>query len=503
MATMPPYDAKSAAKQAKAQARAQQFYQRNARRGYRPSMIGPLFLLLVGIVALLLEMGTLPSMPFWRWAAHWWPILFIAIGLLRLLEYFWDRKHPYAVTRGYGGAIVFVIILGLFSTAVAGEHNWCWTGFGLENCSNLWSTLGVHYDNQLQMTEPLHVKTGVTPVVNIQNPNGNVIVTASPDGKIYLKSHQMASTGSQSAANHLFAEGKPQITLTSTGANIVVPAFDGLSENLTIELPAPSSTVISAGHGDLTVEGMQASSQLDATHGDVKIEDMGAAVQVQMSNGDFSAHQIKGSLSLSGGGGDLAISDVTGATTIAGEYYGDIYVNQVHGPVQFRSSRTQIAIPHLLGSMTLDSGELGIDGASGPITITAHAKDMSLKNLSGDLRIEDNDGNINASLVQPLGRVHIVNHSGDVSLALPEEANFTFLGSTSDDEDLNSAFPFAHSQQNGRQILRGSNGSGGPLLEVSTTHGELSLQKVSSTRPKSNASTPHYKTKGEVKIQFE
>lgn len=503
MATIPPYDAKSAAKQARAQARAQQFYQRTSRRGYRPSMIGPLFLLGVGIVALLMEIGTLPSMPVWRWAAHWWPILFIVIGLLRLLEYFWDRRHPDALRRGYGGAILFVILLGLFSTAIAGAHNWEWNGFGLGNCTNLWSTLGVHYDNQLQMTEPLHVEAGVTPVVNIENPNGNVIVTASPDGKIYLKSHQMASIGSQSAANHLFAEGKPQITLTSTGANIVVPAFDGLSEDLTVELPAQSSTVISAGHGDLTVEGMQASSQLNAAHGDVKIEDMGAAVEVQMSNGDFSGHQIKGSLSLSGSGGDLAISNVAGATTIAGEYYGDIYVNQVHGPVQFRSSRTQITIPHLLGSMTLDSGELGIEGASGPVTIAAHAKDMNLKSLSGDLSIEDNDGNINASLVQPLGRVHIVNHTGDVSLTLPEGASFSFVGSTSEDEDLNSAFPFTHSQQNGLQILRGSTGSGGPLLEVSTTHGELDLQKTKSTSLKSNASTPHYKTEGEVKSQFE
>lgn len=504
MATIPPYDPRFARQQAKAQRAAQrQAVKLSYRAVARPSMIGPISIVTIGVVALLMELSILPAMTFWSWAARWWPLLIILIGLVRLGEYFLDRKYTYAKRRGWAGAVFFVVLLALFSTGVIRANSWYWQSPGWGNWSGLWNTLGVQYSNQVDLSQSLQVASGVTPVINIQNPNGDVMVTASTDGAIHLVGRELASTGSQASAKSMFAEGKPQIALTTTGANVFVPATSGLKDDLTLQIPATSSAVVYAGHGNLTVEGLGASSQLKAPSGDVKVEDMGAAVQVQMTNGDFSAHQIKGPLSLTGGGGDVAISGVTGPTTISGEYYGDIYLNQMQGAVEFHSSRTQIEIPNLTGSMTLDSGGLGIDGATGPVSIVARAKDMNLTGIGSSLKIEDSDGNIQVALAQPLGHVQITNHAGDVSLTVPKGARFTFKGSTSEDEDVNTTLPFARSQQNGQQFLQGSVGSGGPLVEVSTTHGELNLQTQENHSAKSRTPAPHFKSEGAVKSQIE
>src|SRR5579875_1051272 len=104
-ATPPPYtpqDARWQAKQAraaaraqrqqwKAQARAQRDYYRQYWHGFRrPSFVGPIVLLAIGILALLLTTNHLDAVVFWSWYAQWWPVILIALGGLLLAEYFLD-----------------------------------------------------------------------------------------------------------------------------------------------------------------------------------------------------------------------------------------------------------------------------------------------------------------------------------------------------------------------------------------------------------------------------
>src|ERR1700761_4250489 len=92
-----PYDQKRQAREyLRAQrdaARAQRYYWRAMRR---PSMAGPIVLVIVGIVALLLTMGRIDRFQFWDWYGQWWPLLLIAVGLVSLVEWFLDRDKPYA-----------------------------------------------------------------------------------------------------------------------------------------------------------------------------------------------------------------------------------------------------------------------------------------------------------------------------------------------------------------------------------------------------------------------
>ncbi len=505
MATIPPYDPKMAYRQARAQAKAQRAYWRYQTRGCSSSIVRPLVLVGIGVVALLMETGKLPASLFWDWWGHWWPVLLIAIGVLLLIEYFIDRNNPCAGSRGLGGVVGLIVLLALVGWGMQGFNHWGWQQ---SNWNNFWGSLGPEFDNDVQLTSPLTVGAGMTPVVNIENPNGDVIVTASTDGQIHLSGHQVAHTGSQKDANQLFADTKPQIDTTASGANIVVPSRDSLSDDLTIELPPQSSAVIRGDHGDVTVEGLKSNADITANHGDVKVEDMGSDVHVQMQHGDFSAHNVKGTVNMNGRGGDVTISQVQGGASINGEFFGDTHLEGVAGLVQFRSSRTQITVPHLIGSMTLDSGDLGIQQASGPIVIVAHAKDMDLTGVTGGLNIQDNDGDISVTPGLPLGDIQIANHTGDVTLTVPSNANFSFHGTTSDDETLQTDFSLPVTRQDGQQTAQGKVGSGGATIDVSTTHGSLELQKGDAAVPMkpgaaNHGKAPHFKSKGQVQSQLE
>jgi hypothetical protein len=84
MATLPPpYSQRDAA-------RAQRYYQRSLRR---PSMLGPVVLIVVGVLALLVETNALSFVRVWDWYMRWWPLLLVGVGLLSLGEWYLDRQR--------------------------------------------------------------------------------------------------------------------------------------------------------------------------------------------------------------------------------------------------------------------------------------------------------------------------------------------------------------------------------------------------------------------------
>jgi DUF4097 and DUF4098 domain-containing protein YvlB len=436
--------------------------------------VRPVALITVGVVALLVETGKIPAGAFWKWYGQWWPVLLIALGVLLLLEYFFDRSNPNA-GRGAGGVVWLVIFLVVIGWSVHGtQRNWSWFG---NDSSNFWSMMGPQYDHTVQMNQALKVAKGVTPIVNVDVPRGDLTITASTDGMIHLSGHQVARTGSQEDAKRDFDATVPKIMPNATGANIVVPAKDGTSVNLTLEIPAAAGTVIESGRGDVTVEGLNGDVDITAQRGDVRLAQLGNGAHVKMKRGDFSANGVKGQALVEGSGGDVTLSQIGGNTSINGEFTGDVHLQEIGGAVSFVSSRTQIAVPRLVGQMTLDSGDLGMDRASGPIVIVGRAKNIDLSSIAGDVQITDRDGDVNLAMGLPMGSIKIANRTGSIRLQVPENANFQVTASTSQDESLSSDFALTASTQDGTKTLQGKVGSGGPQVELTTTHGSVEIRK--------------------------
>ena len=125
MATIPPpppYSPREAA-------RAQRDYRRSLRR---PSIVGPIVLLAVGVIALLIETGKLDAFHLWDWYVQWWPLLLIGVGLLSLGEWWLDRRQNGGAMyrRSHGGLVMLIIAFAIVGYTTRGLHGVHWFGHG-------------------------------------------------------------------------------------------------------------------------------------------------------------------------------------------------------------------------------------------------------------------------------------------------------------------------------------------------------------------------------------
>jgi DUF4097 and DUF4098 domain-containing protein YvlB len=475
----PPYSERDLRRQARDfaraqrdQARAQRQYWRYWYGGYRrSSIVGPCILLAVGIIALMVETGRLNGPQFWSWYAHWWPVLLIGIGLVSLAEYFWDRNNPYAGHRSVGGIVFLILILALFGWGSNSGH---WWGPFNDGGDDFFSMMGEEHDNDVQMEQ--EIATNGT--VNIQNPHGDVTVTTSDDGQMHVRAHQVVHASDKDAAK-MFDAVKPNIVTSGSGAVITVPSRGGTRVDLTIQLPEKSLAVINAGHGDVTVEGLKNNVDVTAGHGDVKFDSIGGDVHARMSHGDVSAHEVAGHAFVDGYADDVTLSEIKGPVVLNGDFYGDTHLEQVGSTVHFHSSRTDLDFPKLGGDMTMDKSDLTANQISGPVRLLTHSKNIDLSQVTGDIHIDNSDGDVNIVASNPLGNVQIANRSGGLSLTVPENANFSVTASTTEDNDLETDFPLQITTSGDRRTAEGTVGHGGVRLDLSTSHGNLELKKGS------------------------
>lgn len=476
----PPQDPRQARAWARAQrqqARAQRYYARAYwRGGRRPSITGPIVLVTIGVIALLVETGRLNGFRVWDWYMHWWPLLLIAIGLISLLEYFLDRGDPYAGRRAGGGFVFLILLLVFFGWAARSAHWWRPMGNQLGvNGNDMLFNFGDEHDKDVQMTQT----AAANGTVNVQNPRGDVTITPSADGEIHLQAHEAVHTWSDEDVQKAFDAVQPQMSPAGKGVVITVPEHRGAAVDLTLAVPVSSFVTINAQHGDVSVEGLKSAAEVTDGHGDVKFDGIGADVTAHIRDGDFSAHAIGGQVAVNGQGNDITLSEIHGQAVIDGEFFGDTHLEQMSGPVHFHSHRTSIDVPKLDGDLTLDSDDLTANQLSGPVRITTRSKNIELTSVAGDLHIEDQDADVNVTAAAPLGNIEILNHTGDLMLTVPENANFSVTASTTQDSDLETDFPMKTTTTGDEQKFAGSVGDGGVKLDLSTTHGDLKLRKGS------------------------
>ncbi|HEX3435571.1 MAG TPA: DUF4097 family beta strand repeat-containing protein [Pseudacidobacterium sp.] len=476
-ASPPPYSPRDTRQQwkdwARAQkqaAHAQRFYWRYYRR---PSIAGPVILLMVGIVALMMETGRLSAPRFWNWYAQWWPMLLIGVGLILLIEYFLDRNNPYAGRRSVGGFGFIIVLILLAGWGTHASRVWGPLSDQFHNDGDdFWSMMGEEHDNDAEQNETIAPNA----TVQIQNPRGDVTVTASTDNQMHVKAHQVVHSTSDDDAQKTFDAVKPKIINSGSNAVLSVEGRNNARVDLTVELPAGVTSVVNAGHGDVTIEGLKGTSDVTAGHGDVKFDSMGANVHARMDHGDFSAHQIAGDVVLDGHVSDVTLSEIKGNVTLDGEFFGDTHVEQANSGLHFHSSRTDLAIPRLLGEMTMDSGDLSITQPVGPVRVITRSKNIDLSQLTGDAHVENNNGDVTVTAAVPLGNIQVTNRTGNISVTVPDNANFAVTASNADG-DLNTDFPISVNSSNSRRSAEGQVGKGGPRLELTTNHGNIELRK--------------------------
>jgi DUF4097 and DUF4098 domain-containing protein YvlB len=486
---IPPYDPKTQWRMYREQQKAAWRAQRDAWRAQRqawkagygsvygprvPSMVGPVILIGIGVVALLVMTGHIAAGAFWEWYARWWPLLLIGAGLAMLGEWAIDMRRQTPVRRSgnFVGLLIFLAFLGF------GASGWHHVGpwFDQFNGDNgdIFNAFGMpEHDNDAQAINAA-IPAGAT--VDIENPRGDVSITAGDGPNIEVQAHEQAYADSDNDAKKIWDAVAPHLTVSGTAVVLKSAENSKGRVNLTVTVPKSAKVTVNDGWDDVAAAGLGAGIDVTA-RGNIQLNGITGPVVAHFTNGrhdEFSAHNVQGDLTLQGDVNDVTISEIHGTVTQNGDIPGDVHMENISGPVHLHTSVTTLDVAALPGDLTLDSDDLRVTQAQGAVHVATHAKDVDLSQIYGDSTVEDRDGRIS---VEPAGAYSIdaKNDKGDVEITLPPNAGGVVDGRTRNGDIVTDYGLTVSGDQD--KTVSGQIGSGGPHITLSSDNGDLGIKK--------------------------
>lgn len=449
----------------------------------RHSFAGPVVLITLGIIFLLGNMGLLGWHSIGLLFAKYWPLLLILWGVIKLFEYWHAQREGYRPAGiGVGGVflIIFVIILGSAATGVwkyggaLGDRDWEIDGepicFGI--CNKYTYTGTQEHDFPANSS------------LRVINERGDVKVTASNDNKVHVVTNTIAIASSQSEGDQMNQARTPKITVegsvvivdsTGTGG---VPNANRTRVNMEIQVPRKAMADIMTLRGDVRVIGRDGDVKVETKRGDAQVEDVNGKAEIHARHSDVTASKVTGDVSIEGSINDCTVADVGGQVELRGDYYGAVSVSRVPKPVRFQSSRTDLEIAHLDGTMTMESGELRVSSLAGPVTLRSRSKEVRFESFSGDLTLDTTNGEVEVRVTKlPVGNIDISNRNGPIRITLPDKGAFSTDASTRNGEIQTDFSEIKVETVRNNTHGTGRLGTGGGNLRLRTEHGDIEIRK--------------------------
>jgi hypothetical protein len=437
-------------------------------------------LIVMGLIFLFGNMGYVSWGHLGHLYAHYWPVLLILWGVIKLVEYQQaQREGTRAAGIGAGGVFLLIMLIGL--------------GLGATQASRLdWEQLGDHinigdddfdlfghahnYDDQLTADFPAGYS------LHVEDTRGAVNVSDSTDNQIHVTIHKRIWAESESEADKWNGPTKPQITTSGTvvtlNANNQGAGDHKVSTDMDISLPRKAAVTIS-NRGDASVIGRDGDLQITSQKGEVSASDITGKVSLSLDHSAARLSQISSDVSIEGRANDVSIEDVKGGVHLDGEFMESLKLSKIAQTVIFRSSRTELQFEGLKGDLDLDSGDLQGSDLSGPVRLTTRSKDVRLTGVSGDVRLQNENGSVEVRM-NKLGSAQVENRSGDISLYLPDKAGFQIDARARNGEIESDFNDMKINNTDEQSTATGAVNGGGPHVIINNEHGTIEIRKNSS-----------------------
>jgi hypothetical protein len=442
------------------------------------SMAGPVVLIIVGFVFLLATMGKLELPVLARLFAHYWPVLIILWGVMKLLEHQRAQRmgmRPSGIGAGGVFLLIFLIGGGLIATQAA-HLNWDEIRDRIDT-ENEFPMFGhtYSYDTQLEQAFPAGSS------LRVVNDRGAVTLSVSTDGKIHVATHKRVNAENQQNADKRNADTNPQITVSgnnvSLNANTQGAGEHRVISDLDISLPRKASVMVATRHGDVSVMGRDGDVDIAGQRGDIAVTDVNGKVTLKLDDNSARVSRIASDVSVEGKGNDVSIEDVKGAVRLNGDFKESLKLVRIARSVSFKSARTSMEFARLDGDLDLDSGDLQATNLVGPGQLQTRSKDIRLAGVAGDLRLQNENGAVEIR-VSKLGSMQVENRQGDIEIYLPEKAAFQ-VDAHANNGEIQSDYGElkVENGDNDRSTASGKVGNGGPQLTLSNEHGTIEIHR--------------------------
>jgi Putative adhesin/Domain of unknown function (DUF5668) len=459
------------------------------------SLAGPVILIMVGLVFLLKNMGM--NIPVFIMFAKWWPVLLIIAGLVKIVEGFQSERTGEPTTRLGGGTVFLLVMLCIFGSAASAAYmhrddiNWGGVRDEMQLDDDFMHLFGNSYTYDGEVQQVVSPNTSL----KVISDRGGITINAwdQPNLKVVWHKRLFASGQSQADAtnsntNPLFSVAGSVITLN---ANTQAAGAKGIATDLEVYAPKKLAVEIAGHRGDVLVNSREGDVKVDLSRGDVTSEDITGNVTADVRRGAFHADRVNGSVSVTGRLQDVTMNEIQGTANFSGDIFGDLHISKLAKGLKLSTSRTTLELAKLDGEMTMDSGQLQMNDAAGPVTISTRAKDLRLDSLNGDVRVNNDAGEITLDSGDKLGNVEITGRHGDIHVYLPSKAQFGIEASTRHGE-VTSDFSGlqVNNPDHGESIITGKIGKGGSKITIRTDSGDVSVNNSSKNAPPETPATP-------------
>jgi hypothetical protein len=450
------------------------------------SIAGPFVLIVIGTVCLL---GTMHVLSLGRLAhlfANYWPVLLIFWGVIKLLEHQKAQREGTRAAGIGGGGIVLVVMIVVFGLIATQLERVNWSGLR-DNINIDDGDFNGIFGQNYNFNDHLEQDFPAGATLKVLDTRGAISVHASDDNKITVVVRKRVGAENQNDADKYNTETKP--TITTIGGLVTVDAkAEGAGDHsvetdIDISVPRKVPVTIISKRGDVNLVGREGTIDISAQHSDTSIEDVVGNVKVSQEKGSVKIEQVTGDVHVQGRVNEVSVADIKGGVQLEGEFQESVKLARITKTVTFKSSRTDMEFSRIEGNLDLDSDELHAEQITGPLRLTTRSKNIRLDEVSGDVRLQNDNGAIEVGM-RSLGNVQIDSRNGGIQLSVPDKAGFRLDARTRDGE-IQSDFPELKINNDDRESkASGSVGNASSHVVLNNEHDGIEIRKASALPPK-------------------
>ena len=442
----------------------------------RRSFAGPVVLIVLGTCFLLSNMGVISWDTFGRWFSHYWPVLLIVWGIIKLIEYQQaNRAGERARGIGAGGVmlVVFVVVAGLITTE---GYRWNWHGICDEmNVEGVpWCGHTYDYSDELHQTFPAGGS------LHVSSEHGAINVTTSTDSQIHVAVHKRINADRQEQADNWNKFTRPQITVNgqvlTLDANTHGAGEHWVSNDLDIAIPRKASVVLSAHHGDISIMGRDGNADITSRDGEIAVTDLNGGLTLNLDSSSARISQVSSDVVVQGRAKDVSLEDVKGTVRLDGDFMESVKLSRIAKAVTFKTTRTDMDFTKLDGDLNLDSGDLEARSIVGPLNLSTRSKDIRLNGVSSNVQIKNENGAVEIE-VSKLGNLEVQNSRGDIRVSVPQKSAFQVDAQARDGQIESDFSELKIENGDNRATATGAVNGGGAHIILNNEHGTIEIRK--------------------------